>query len=419
MQQNKKTIFVITHVFIPFMTAYFLSELFRNINGIVGPRIEQALALSAKELGLMTSLFLIAIAGSQLIVGVYLDRYGARRTVSCLLLIGAVGAFLFASGQFLWMSIGRFLLGIGMAGCWTAAFKVNAQWWPANRLAFANGAIIGFAGMGALTATLPTHYILTFISWQTLFYGLSALTILVSLYLYFMAPDHPDDKAQIKNMPEKQNMLEEFGGFLVILRNPVFIAIGPLSIICQGAWLSYQGLWAGAWLRQVEGLSSNSTAFFLLLLAIFVVLGNFILGALADKLTQKGIARSHICLLICLLYVLVQLLIVMNIVAFSPYLWAIFGFFVSGSILAYAILSHALPIHMAGRAVSLLNLFATLAGFLIQYGVGYILNLWPAIAIGEYPSIAHQRAFLLVIIIQMLALIWGYYKNATSPNQAT
>jgi hypothetical protein len=33
---NKNSIYIVTNVFIPFMAAYFLSELFRNIDGIAG-----------------------------------------------------------------------------------------------------------------------------------------------------------------------------------------------------------------------------------------------------------------------------------------------------------------------------------------------------------------------------------------------
>ena len=121
--------------------------------------------------------------------------------------------------------------------------------------------------------------------------------------------------------------------------------------------------------------------------------------------------HQRFCLFVCGLYIFSQIIILTNATTFSPYLWGAFGFFVSGSIIAYAILSNALPANMTGRAVSLLNLFATFAGFLIQYGVGYILNLWPAIKIGEYPPIAHQWAFAFVIGGQLLALLWGAYKT--------
>ncbi|MCY4052830.1 MAG: MFS transporter [Hyphomicrobiales bacterium] len=405
MVKNKhNAVYIIINVFIPFMAAYFLSELFRNINGVIGENIGRELQLSATELGFLTSLFFISIAGSQLFVGICLDRYGARRTISVLLLVGAVGAFLFSFGTFTLMGAGRFLLGLGMAGCWTAAFKVNAQWWPKNKLAFANGAIISFAGIGALCSTLPTQYILSFITWQELFQGLSGFTACIAAYVYLVAPDHEDD---IHNTPK--NLFDEIKGYSVVFKNHVFVWIAPLSIVCQGVWLSYQGLWAGEWLRQVDQLPSAEAAAFLLLLAVCVISGNFILGAVTDRLGEKGYSRVNISLVICFVYILVQVFILMNMENISPYLWGLFGFCVSGSIITYALLSNALPTGVAGRAVSILNLFATLAGFCLQYGVGFILDLWQPVKIGTYPAVAHQTAIACIVVMQLVALVWAFY----------
>jgi MFS family permease len=73
------------------MGAYLLSELFRNINSTIGPLLQQEFALDAATLDLMTSLFLFAVAGSQIFTGILLDRLGARRTVAMLLIIASIG----------------------------------------------------------------------------------------------------------------------------------------------------------------------------------------------------------------------------------------------------------------------------------------------------------------------------------------
>ena len=275
MQQNSKfRQKIILRIFVPFMLAYLLSELFRNVNGIVGSIIQSELSLNSKQLGSLTSIFFISVAAAQLFVGVLLDRFGGRRTVALLLLFCAVGSLIFSSGDLRLMYLGRFLIGLGVAGCWTAAFKTNAQWWPAEKLAFANGAIIGLAGIGALAATLPTQYLLNAISWQSMFVWCSVATIMVALILWFVAFDHPSDLVR-----NSRSFVDELKGFKAVFRNPVFLVFGPLSILGQGAWLSYQGLWAGAWLREVNNLSALSAAGFLFLLAICVVFGNIVLNS--------------------------------------------------------------------------------------------------------------------------------------------
>ena len=79
---HHSNIYIIVFVFIPFMGAYLLSELFRNINSTIGPVLQQEFALEAATLGLMTSLFLFAVARSKLFTGILLDRLGVRRTVA-------------------------------------------------------------------------------------------------------------------------------------------------------------------------------------------------------------------------------------------------------------------------------------------------------------------------------------------------
>lgn len=408
--QKKSNLYVITLVFIPFMFAYLLSELYRNVNGIIGPVLKTELNLSAESLGFMTSMFLAAVAGSQIFTGILLDRYGARRTVSFLLFIGAVGALLFSTGIYANLLIGRFLIGVGMAGCWTAAFKVNADWWPPERLAMANGAIIGLAGLGSLAATLPTQMLLGVISWNTVFIWLACLTVAVSVALLLIVPE--TNKKTIDS--HKPRFLDELRGFLVVLKNPVFIRIAPISILCQGVWLSYQGLWAGVWLQEVNGLQAVSAAYYLFILAACVVTGNLILSVLADKLSKHGISLYRTMYWLCSIFVVAQAVIVFNSIVHSAYLWGVFGLFLAGPIFAYALISQAVPSNFSGRAVSLLNLFSTLVGFAMQYSVGVVIELWLPSPNGIYPIIAHQTAFGIIILCQIMALFWMIYSKGSS-----
>ncbi|MDD9851019.1 MAG: MFS transporter [Gammaproteobacteria bacterium] len=396
----RSTISIIVCVFIPFMVAYLLSELYRNINAIAGPVIRDELGLSLEYLGLMTSLFLVAIAGAQVFTGIWLDRFGARRTVTCLLLVGALGAALFSLGEG-WLLIGRFLIGIGMAGCWTAAFMVNSQWWPPERLVLANGAIIGFAGLGALFSILPAQLLLEQVTWNAMFLGLAVITVLVAAVLWFVAPEHPDTKQRAPS-----GFVAQLRGYKQVITHPVFIRLAPMSILGQGVWLSYQGLWAGVWLREVNRLDATTVAACLLLFAVCVVAGNLILGFTADRLARGGYSAEKSMAGACFLFIAVQCVIWANPGGFTMVLWGGVGLFVAGVLFAYALISRAVPANLVGRACSLLNLLATLAGFVMQSGVGAVIELWRPDAQGIYPEAAHQTAFGVIILCQILALVW-------------
>ena len=399
---------VIIFVFVPFMVAYLLSELYRNINGIVGPIIKIELGLSIEYLGLMTSLFLAAVAGVQVFTGLWLDKYGPRKTVAALLLVGALGAFIFSTATHVGLLLGRFLIGIGMAGCWTAAFMVNSRWMPAERLVLANGAIIGFAGFGALLSTLPTQLLLNHISWNAMFLGLAFITAAVAILIFIVVPNHPDDSA---HHPDA-NFIRQLRGFAAVLANPVFIRVAPISALGQGVWISYQGLWAGVWLREANQMAAIPAAQVLLFLAISVIAGNLFLGAIADILERHGVPVVRTMIFLYFVFIGTQIAIVLNFGIAPFFLWSLFGLTVASSLFVYALVARAVSADLVGRAMSLLNLLATLCAFVMQYSVGVIIELWQANPNGDYPLIAHQTAFGAIIFCQVSAFLWMVKKRA-------
>src|SRR5262249_36544042 len=97
-------------VFLPFVSGYYLSYLFRTINALISTQLTAELGINAADLGLLTSVYFLTFAAVQLPLGILLDRYGPRRMQSVLLLIAACGAALFATGHnFTTLLLGRAL----------------------------------------------------------------------------------------------------------------------------------------------------------------------------------------------------------------------------------------------------------------------------------------------------------------------
>ncbi|WP_372044734.1 MFS transporter (plasmid) [Tistrella bauzanensis] len=396
---------VIALVFLPFMTAYLLSEMFRNVNGVVGRILRAELGIGPEQLGLLTAVFLAAIAGSQIFVGVALDRYGPRRVVGGLMLIAAAGAVLFAADDFGRMVAGRFLIGLGMAACWAAAFKANATWFRPERLALANSATLGLAGLGALAATLPTELIIARTHWHNVFLGLAVVAVVLAAVIWLVVPEPGQETAP--DATDHASIGDAFRGLLAIATSRVFWKIGPVSFLAQGVWLAYQGLWAGAWMADVDRLAPVPAATTLMWLAMAIVAGQLGFGLIADRLQRRGISLWTTMAVTTTGFVVVQaMLLVAPSPGVSRALWIAYGLFTAGPIFTYALLSLALPPALSGRAISLLNLFATLAGFVLQYGVGVIIEGWAPLADGHYPTDAHRTALGVMVAMQGVALVW-------------
>jgi MFS family permease len=389
----------IVFVSLPFTFAYLLSELFRNVNAVLEPRLTVEFQLEPATMGMMTSAFLGALAGSQLFVGQALDRFGPKRVLVVTLFLAVVASALFAGAQTAHMLVlTRFMIGLGLSACWTGAYKANTLWWPRERLPLVNAITIAAAGLGSLAATSPTEWLLRQIGWREIFLGLAGVTATIALIIAAVVPPQTRERAA-PAVPEPA-----VKGLRGVLTHPAFLTIAPASALCQGAWVAYQGLWAGVWLRDAITLPSTAAAGILMALSLAVILGQFGFGLLADRIARTDRHLFHLTFALTLGFVLCQLAIAGAGASPQTILWAGYGLFTAGPILAYALLVRLLPDAVSGRAIAMLNLGAVLTGFLMQGGIG--AGIEALARLGWSISSAHVTFIALIAGLQAIALAW-------------
>ena len=69
-----------------------LSQFYRVSNSVIAPELTRDLGLSARQLGWAGSAFFFALFAVQVPVGMWFDRYGARRTVAALSVLAMLGS---------------------------------------------------------------------------------------------------------------------------------------------------------------------------------------------------------------------------------------------------------------------------------------------------------------------------------------
>ncbi|RJS94625.1 MFS transporter [Salinisphaera sp. Q1T1-3] len=396
---------IVLTIFLPFTAAYLISELYRNVNGVIAPELRQTFDIGPVGLGFLSSVFLIAIAAAQIPVGVLLDRYGSRRVVAPMLLLAAAGAVLFTMPSYPAAVGGRLLLGLGLGACWAGAYRANVLSWPRERLPLVNGALLGLSGLGALAATRPVEAVLSLISWQSFFLGLAAITTLLAILIFAVVPSESEDI----DASGSETLAEVLHGFRKVVGHPLFRRVWPLTFMCEGTWLAYQGLWGGVWLRQVSDLDSTAAANVLFAFALAIVVGQIVLSGLTGWLVKRGARLEWMMAGITGGFIATQCFIAFFPRAMPTASWTSLGLLTAGPILAYAWLTTELPHAWAGRVVSLINLCATLAGFLLQYAVGGLIDLFSIVS-GSEPN-AQRWAFGLLIGGEATALLWFLASN--------
>lgn len=389
---------VALRVFLPFAAGYFMSYLFRTVNAVISPDLVADLGLTAADLGLLTSVYFLTFAMFQLPLGMLLDRFGPRLVETALLLFAGAGAALFALAEGLeGLILGRALIGLGVSACLMGAFKAMVIWFPAERLPAVNGFIMTAGGLGALAATAPVEAALGLTDWRGLFLWLAVVTFGVAAALFLVVPERP---GQVHG----GGLRDQLRGVGQVFGSARFWRVAPLTMLSQAAFLSIQGLWAGPWLADVAGLDRPAVANHLLFTAAAMVAGYLLIGNLAWRLSRYGIPPIALAGGGMAVFMVAQLLLALGVTAATLPVWMLFGFFGTAGILPYAVLSQSFPAALAGRVNTAINLLVFVAAFAGQWGIGAIIDLWPAE--GGYDPRGYAAAFWLVLGLQALAFVW-------------
>jgi type IV secretory pathway TrbF-like protein/sugar phosphate permease len=391
---------VILTVFVPFVCGYYISYIFRTIVAVIATRISLDLGLNAADIGILTSVYFLAFGLAQIPIGFMLDRHGPRRVQSALLLIAAGGAMLFGLGHsFAVLLLSRALIGLGVSGALMAGLKAIVLWFPAERLPLVNGWFVMLGGLGAVTATGPTEILLHWIGWRDLFKLLAIITAICAFAIYLVVPEKPNDSVTARSSRSVMSVRIYF--------DPYFWRLAPLSATCIGAAWAMQGLWAAAWLTDVEKLSRPKIVQYLFAMALALSAGALLLGTGASFLRKYGIRPCVLLVVTMITFISVQLCLIAGVYLPQYLIWSVVGCVGAATVLSYAVLAESFPKESIGQANAGLNVLHVGVGFAIQCFIGIVIQQWPNKG-GHYPPIAYRMAFFVVILLQCIALVWFY-----------
>jgi sugar phosphate permease len=399
-------------IFLVFSLGYFVSYVFRGVNLVLAPLLSRDLGIDATGLGGLTSAYLIGFAGFQIPLGLLLDRYGPRRVEAALLVVAASGSAIFAMGENLTiLIIGRALIGIGVSTCLVGAVKALSLWFPLEKLTFLNGALFALGGLGGAATGTPVELLMHVLGWRALFLCLAGLTLAVAALMLLVAPEHPGSPGK------SSSLAEQWRGLVKIMRSRVFWGLALLPSVGTGVFLAVQGLWAGPFMRDVQGLDAAAAAADVVVMALAMVAGGFALGWIARQLDRRGVPPYLTAAAALAVFLAVQVAIIAGAPLSSALQWTLYGFFGSATMLVYAVLQGHFPVAMMGRLGAAATLLPFVLAFIFQIGFGAVIDLWPPDAAGHAPPEAHLAAWTVGLVAQLAAAVpyalsWGAVRRS-------
>ncbi|HYD56433.1 MAG TPA: MFS transporter [Burkholderiales bacterium] len=386
-------------VFCPFAAGYFLSFFFRNVNAVISKDLAREFSLSPSDLGFLTSMYMLAFAAIQLPVGVLLDRYGPRRVVTVLLCVAGAGALTFGLAQdFVMLSVGRAMIGIGVSAGLMGAIKAFTLWFPLSRLATLNGLYLAAGGLGGLSATAPAEAIIGAFGWRVLFYGLAAAAVGASMLVLFVVPE--------KKLPGSgESLRQQFAAFGRVFSSVPFWRINAAFVLTLSAYQALQGLWLAPWLYDIAGLDRPAVARYLLVTSLAYVAGSVIFGVSSDRLARAGVPRMTVYKLGVAVSIATFCLLAAGTTRGLAPILTLYGFATISGALAYPLMTALFGPEMTGRVNTASNVMMFACSFAFQWGIGAVLRLFP-VAGASYAAAGYATAFWILAALQIAAFAW-------------
>jgi predicted MFS family arabinose efflux permease len=390
---------------LPLAAINFLNQCNRGLVATIGPLLAIEFGLSASGLGLLAACFFAAYAAAQLPIGVALDLHGPRRVQSSLALVSAAGFAISAAAPDVWaLAFGRIVCGVGLAAGLMAMLKANSQWYPKERVAAVTGAGLFLAGMGGMSATVPVQWAVPFLGWRGIFALLALLCLAAAVWIRAAVPDRPPGHP----VPERRSMAREMAEFGRIFRDRPFLRFLPAIMVLSALNFTFQGLWAGPWLRDVAGLADGPRAAALLIYALGLVTGSLVTGQAASFAQARGFPPMFVPYLGIggVLAAQAALFVVPAGFGAVAAVWFLFSFAGSVGVAGYAAVGQGFPPELQGRVATAINFSMLVLVFILQTGIGAILDLWPRTAAGGWDPAGYRVALGVTFLLQALAAAW-------------
>ncbi len=373
---------------------YVLSQFYRAFLAVLAPVLKTDLGATPEDLAAASGLWFLIFAAMQVPVGMALDRIGPRRTASSLLMIGALGAILFATAEGpLSIKVAMALIGIGCSPVMMSGYYIFARSFPVAMFGTLAGAMVGIGNLGNIGSALPLSAAVDAIGWRGAVWVLAGVTALIALLIAVLVRD----PARI--------VTQEKGSLLDLLRMRALWPLFAMMALCYAPIAAVRGLWVGPYYAEVFGATADEIGQVTLWMGLAMVLGSFAYGPLERVFgTRKGLILVGNVLVLLALIGLWAMPLAGG--------WVTLGLFVLFGLAGTSfpmVIAHGrafLPAHLTGRGVTLLNLFGIGAVGVAQFITG---RLSASVAT---PPVEAPYAAIFGFFALTLALALVYYATS-------
>lgn len=387
-------------VFAAAASGYILSQFYRSFLTVVVDDLARDLAIGPREFGALGAAWFFAFAALQIPVGIWLDRYGPRRTTAVMMALAVVGAVLFAQASGFWTAAaGMALIGAGCAPILMGALYFFGRTEEPQHFASLASVFLGVGLLGGLLAAAPLAMVVSAIGWRMAFLMMAGVTLASLLLIAVVMRDPPLAEPESRN----GSMIE---AFLTLLRAPAMVPILMMSLVVSGAVWTERSLWVGPFFSEVHGIQAIARSQIALAMGVGMTLCALLAGPVAGHFGQPKYVTLGATLLAAGGFLML---------AFLPQapLPVAIGLMVQIGLFGatYAVLvGHSrlfMPASVLGRGITLVNFLNMIGTGLMQYLSGAMVAHWKGQGLAA-PAVYANLHLMFGLLMLAGALIYSF-----------
>lgn len=351
-------------------STFFLFEFVSRIEpSLAAGSIKHAYHLSDTRFGTLSSLFFWVYAPMQIVVGLLLDRYGARRFVLLGSFCCATGVLLFtASDHLLLGQLGRMLTGFGASFAFVAALWLVNHWFVPERFALLSSIVNAVGMLGTAIGGVLLSGLIGSAGWREVFIatGVAGLLLFLLAWAFLREPPSP---AATATTPVAMHVRQSL---LTVIGNRRTWAIALIGLLYYVPVNVYGGLWGTTELVHSNHLSPVTAETLVSLIFWGITVGSVFGGWLSDRLGHRKWLVFIGALFTALAYAC-ALWLPAPIWLEAGLLFAA-GFFGGPQMLTFAMAKEGQANRLTGTVVAFVNMIGIAGAMIFQPLVGYLAD---------------------------------------------
>ncbi|ATW01968.1 MFS transporter [Candidatus Legionella polyplacis] len=409
---------------------YYSYEYFLRIfPSVMESSLREYFHLSATGFGFLSVFYYCAYVPMQLPVGMLLDYYGPRLSLTVACFFCVIGTFVFSNTNIFWIAaVGRFLVGFGSSFAFVGVLKLATIWLPRDKLALIAGITASLGTIGAMIADNLLGELVIAVGWKRAV----NFTALFGFFLAVMLWIGIRDKKQYRVSDNLYlSFRKSFISLCVTICNKQIWVNGFFGCLVYLPTTVFAELWGVPYLVHACNFTQEEANFANSLLFFGFTVGAPLMGYISDRLR---------CRKIPMLFGASGAAIVMLIILYYPwlnkcsidFLVFILGILYSVQCIVFVIGREIGSEEYSGTSMAVTNMIVMLGAMFLQPFVGNLLDLSLSLHTNKvflskidninsvkdlYTRIDYQFALSSIPIGIIIAVILAFFLKETYVNK--